>query len=216
MYLGDGDCKAFTAVKEEIAKLDEPWEITKLECVNHVAKRMYYHLSKRKEELKKTIVNPDGKTKGIGNRNHLTNDAMKKIQSYYGWIIYRSKGDAETMKQKILAMCDHLGSSDDNPMHTKCDIEYCKYLKAKKEGKEKEYKHQGDKHFHLPWYIMREIKEVFEKMSSIDLLKKCEHGKTQNVNECANSTVWNMLSKNGFANRYLVELVTSMATCMYN
>src|SRR5699024_1657377 len=49
-----------------------------------------------------------------------------------------------------------------------------------------------------------------------DLLEKTAHGKTQNANECANSTVWNLLSKNNFANRYLVELVVSMSTCLYN
>ena len=34
MYLGDGDSKAFSAAKEEISKLDDNWEIIKLECVN--------------------------------------------------------------------------------------------------------------------------------------------------------------------------------------
>src|SRR5699024_11156602 len=49
-----------------------------------------------------------------------------------------------------------------------------------------------------------------------DLLNKVAHGKTQNANECANSTVWNLLSKNGFANRVLVELTSFMAICLYN
>ena len=63
---------------------------------------------------------------------------------------------------------------------------------------------------------MEEVRSVFEKMSDQDLLEKCPHGKTTNANECANSTVWNILSKNGFANRYLVKLVVSMAKCLYN
>ena len=141
---------------------------------------------------------------------------IKKIQSYYGWIIYKCKGDAKKMQKQILAMCNHLGSSDENPKHFDCDPDSCGYLKAEAEGDATKYKHKGDKHFHLPEYITNEIYPVFEKMSNLDLLEKCEHGKTQNANECANSTVWNLLSKNGFANRDLLELVTSMATCMYN
>src|SRR5699024_6759518 len=49
-----------------------------------------------------------------------------------------------------------------------------------------------------------------------NLLSRVVHGKTQNANECFNSTVWNLLSKNGFANRPLVELAVYMAVCQYN
>ena len=47
-------------------------------------------------------------------------------------------------------------------------------------------------------------------------MKKVEHGLTQNRNESANSTIWHILSKNGFANRKLVELAVYMAICIYN
>src|SRR5690625_4561653 len=93
-YLGDGDSRAYTAVKKSISELleEEEWEITKLECVNHVAKRIYYQLGVRKGELKDVNVDPTSKKTGIGGRNLLTNVAVKKIQSYYSWIIYSSEG----------------------------------------------------------------------------------------------------------------------------
>ena len=47
-------------------------------------------------------------------------------------------------------------------------------------------------------------------------MKKVEHGLTQNRNESANSTIWNILSKNGFAERKLVELAVYMAICIFN
>src|SRR5690625_3529029 len=39
---------------------------------------------------------------------------------------------------------------------------------------------------------------------------------TENANECFNSTVWNLLSKNGFANHLLIKMSVNMAVCQYN
>ena len=64
--------------------------------------------------------------------------------------------------------------------------------------------------------IHPEIKEIFTSLGSVDFLKKVEHGLTQNRNESANSTIWHILSKNGFANRKLVELAVYMAICIFN
>jgi len=217
-YLGDGDSRAYTAVKKSISELpeEEKWEITKLECVNHVAKRIYYQLGVRKGELKDVNVDPTSKKTGIGGRNLLTNVAVKKIQSYYSWIIYSSEGDVKKMKKRIMAMCDHIGSTNQEPKHDECDPYYCKYMLAGAETKGGQDSYDHDKHFHIAPWVMEQVRPVFEKMSDDDLLEKTAHGKTQNANECANSTVWNLLSKNNFANRYLVELVVSMATCLYN
>ena len=71
-------------------------------------------------------------------------------------------------------------------------------------------------HFHIPRAVMAEVNDIFQELSRVDLLEKVAHGKTQNANECANSTIWNILSKNGFANRPLVELAAYMAVCLYN
>lgn len=42
------------------------------------------------------------------------------------------------------------------------------------------------------------------------------HGKSQNANESFNSTVWNLLPKNGFANLALVELAVYLAILQFN
>ena len=63
---------------------------------------------------------------------------------------------------------------------------------------------------------MSHFRDIFEALADVDLLTKIAHGKTQNSNECVNSTIWNILSKNGFGNRELVELVVNMAVCLYN
>ena len=45
-YLGDGDCRAFANVSKGV-----PWTMEKLECTNHVSKRISARLRKKKNEL---------------------------------------------------------------------------------------------------------------------------------------------------------------------
>src|SRR5699024_10051892 len=97
-YLGDGDSRAFKYCQEEALKISQDWIMVKLECVNHVAKRIYYNLNVRKGELRNVNVDPESAKTGIGGKNLLTDLAMKKIQSYYSWIIHSSNGDIQVMK----------------------------------------------------------------------------------------------------------------------
>ncbi len=212
-YLGDGDSKAFSLVKSTFGD-----DIKKLECVNHVAKRM----GKRLQERKKT-------TKGLGGKGGLTIEACKKIQAYYHWIITSSDGDADRMSRRVDALYKHISSSDSKPDHDLCEAQYCKYaseklerdqLMGKRKGKKKKmppmkYRHEAP-HFHIPADQMEKVKDIFEDLSRKELLSKVAHGKTQNSNECFNSTVWNLLPKNGFASRTLVEFAVYMAICQFN
>ncbi|KAH9392072.1 hypothetical protein TYRP_022096 [Tyrophagus putrescentiae] len=110
-YLGDGDSKAYALVNKTFN-----WTITKLECVNHVAKRMGARLLNRKKTVK-----------GLGgSRGTLTIEACKKIQSYYHTILTGSNGDVPLMQKRIEAMYRHISSSDDRPDHDLCD-EVCKF-----------------------------------------------------------------------------------------
>ncbi|GFW10892.1 uncharacterized protein TNCV_4458671 [Trichonephila clavipes] len=58
-YLGDGDCKAFDAVKKKNIYGNE-YPIEKLECIGHVMKRMGTRLRRLKAQLKGQILS-DGK-----------------------------------------------------------------------------------------------------------------------------------------------------------
>ncbi|GFX71216.1 uncharacterized protein TNCV_3409861 [Trichonephila clavipes] len=59
-YLGDGDCKAFDAVKKKNIYGNE-YPIEKLECIGHVMKRMGTRLRRLKAQLKGQILS-DGKS----------------------------------------------------------------------------------------------------------------------------------------------------------
>lgn len=204
-YLGDGDSRAFGRVKQQIGELDLDWTIEKLECANHIAKRIGARL---REAVKKI--------KGLGGRGggKLTVAVINQIQRYYTWIIYSSEGNVELMQKRILAMFDHIASSDDNPQHDNCDPFFCKYNKIIASDSDNVYYHED--HFHVRKDIMDQVKKIFVDLSSKDLMEKVAHRRTQNTNECANSTLWNLISKNGFSHRGVVELSAYMAVCFYN
>ncbi|GFW04652.1 uncharacterized protein TNCV_3897041 [Trichonephila clavipes] len=79
-YLGDGDCKAFDAVKKKNSYGNE-YPIEKLECIGHVMKRMGTRLRRLKAQLKGQILS-DGKC--LSGKNRLTEHEIDNLQSYYG------------------------------------------------------------------------------------------------------------------------------------
>lgn len=50
----------------------------------------------------------------------------------------------------------------------------------------------------------------------MSLLKKCLHGKTQNVNECFNKIVWDHCSKNVFVGREILEEAVYSSVGLFN
>lgn len=190
-YLGDGDSKAYQAVCDEKPYGDEV-NITKVECVGHIQKRVGTRLRKMKEKTKKL---PDGTP--LGGKSGLTLAAIKQLQNYYGLAIRRNTDSVEGMRTAIWALYFHVMSTDQNPTHQLCpkeDTTWCKYNAAKSKGEE--YAHK--KHFHLPEKIMTFIKPLFRDLSKPELLEKCLKGRTQNVNESFNNVVWSYVPKKVF------------------
>jgi hypothetical protein len=209
-YLGDGDSKAYAKARSSF-----DWDIEKLECTNHVAKRMGSRLRKCKLENKDVkLAVFGGKRKGLGGMHGLTDNAINKIQQFYSWIILNNTGDVDKMRRYIMAMYNHISSTDLEPKHDECHPTICKYLIAKSNNEA--YSHDDRQHFHIAPSVMEHVKHIFEDLAKPELLKKCVHGKTQNANECFNSVIWNFLPKNGFANRGLAEFATYLAVCIYN
>ncbi|XP_046680753.1 uncharacterized protein LOC124367720 [Homalodisca vitripennis] len=206
-YLGDGDSSSF----ESIVAL-KPYgntEIKKLECINHVSKRMGARLRRLKQDLKKQKLD-DGKS--LGGKNRLTDKKIDQIQSYYGKAIRENK-TVQDMRQAIWAIYCHTGSSDEKPEHRLCpqgEKSWCKYNKAKAEGKMYEHKNN------LPEPIMQAIKPIFKALIDPNLLKKCTHGKTQNVNESVNSVIWTRIPKNNFVTLQTLEFGVFEAVASYN
>lgn len=210
-YLGDGDSKAYTTVANS-----NPYgpdiQIEKLECINHVQKRMGSRLRTLKSKLGKEKLS-DGKT--IGGHRRLTDSRINEIQTYYGLSIRRNLTSVQDMKTAIWASYFHLSSSNENPTHELCPSEagtWCKYRKSIIEGKP--YDH--DKHTHLPSDIMKAVKPIFQDLSNPILLAKCSHGGTQNVSESLNSVIWQRIPKNIFVSLQTLKLGVYDAVSAYN
>jgi len=92
-FLEDGDSRAFANAKANLS-----WDIDKLECTNHVSKRMGSRLRKRKLEIKDLKLIAKGRRKGLEGQWWLTDAAIDKIQSFYSFIIYESKGGVDAKK----------------------------------------------------------------------------------------------------------------------
>lgn len=128
-YLGDGDSKGFANVLE-----NNPYgvdvNITKLECVDHVQKRLGSRLRRMKKDKKK-IKLKDGK--GLGGKGRLTDEEIDNLQRYYGLAIRRNLESTKSMSNAIWATYYHKLSTDEKPHHDRCPAgkdSWCKYKKA--------------------------------------------------------------------------------------
>ena len=63
----------------------------------------------------------------------------------------------------------------------------------------------------IPKSIVEFIKPVFQDLSKTDLLSKCTHGLTQNVNECLNGLIWDRCPKSTYVEKETVALATYLA-----
>ncbi|GFS67454.1 uncharacterized protein TNCV_1610351 [Trichonephila clavipes] len=208
-YLGDGDCKAFDAVKKKNIYGNE-YPIEKLECIGHVMKRMGTRLRRLKAQLKGQILS-DGKC--LSGKNRLTEHEIDNLQSYYGSTIRRNHSSVQNMRQAIWAIFLHKLSTDEYHQHGFCPIgedSWCGFKKAEASGKS--YKHKNS----LPVAVVEAMRPIFRDLSHPDLLKKCLHGKTQNPNESFHNVVWSRVPKATFVQIETLSLGVYDAVCSFN
>jgi hypothetical protein len=200
-FIGDGDVNAHKKVCES-----EPYgpetNITKLECVGHVQKR----LGTRLRNLKKKSSVP------LGGRNKLTDKKIDQLQQFYGNAIRENKNNLAEMRKAVWAVYFHYASSDDEPCHGLCSISWCKYKQAERDGQLEGFRHKGN----LPPDVCSEIKPVFKDLTHPDLLKRCLQGCTQNANESLNSTVWKYCTKKKNHGLKSVETAVAIAVSVFN
>ncbi|GFT33278.1 uncharacterized protein TNCV_4767581 [Trichonephila clavipes] len=208
-YLGDGDCKAFDAVKKKNIYGNE-YPIEKLECIGHVMKRMGTRLRRLKAQLKGQILS-DGKC--LSGKNRLTEHEIDNLHSYYVSAIRRNHSSVQNMRQAIWAIFLHKLSTDEYHQHVFCPIRedsWCGFKKAEASGKS--YKHKNS----LPVAVVEAMRPIFRDLSHPDLLKKCLHGKTQNPNESFHNVVWSRVPKATFVQIETLSLGVYDAVCSFN
>lgn len=101
--MGDGDSKAFPTISE-LMPYDPHFQVQKLECVNHIQKRMRTGVRKKKKKERRGVKLDH--VKGIRGCGHLSNEAIDKIQTIYGLGIRRNA----SYQQEVWATYFHLAS----------------------------------------------------------------------------------------------------------
>ena len=203
--LGDGDAKTHAAV---VAM--DPYDgvgIEKVECVNHVSKRMG-------TALRNLVSEHKGTDSTLGGRGKLTNDRIDELTGYYGRAIKDNVGNLEGMQRAVWASFFHTISTDEDPHHSHCPDgpnSWCKYKRAEYHDVPPPPRKNP-----LPRGVGLFLPPVYKRLGSVELLKKCLLGKTQNANECFHSTLWHILPKVSWAGRKSVETAAAIAVPQFN
>lgn len=117
------------------------------------------------------------------------------------------------MKKLIWAAYFHSASTDESPQHGLCPPElptFCKFHKARLQNKI----HKHSKAF--PYAILEAIKPVYRALTQDELLNKCLHGKTRNVNESFNNVIWTRCPKMVFVGLNVLKIGVYDAVLLYN
>ena len=132
-----------------------------------------------------------------------------------GMAICQNVGNLYGMKKSIGALLYHYSENKDLEVrHQLCpkgENSWCKYQSDKVIGK-KTYKDN----FTIPLVKRDEIEPIFTDLSSDQLLTKCLHGRTQNVNEALNQLIWKKFPKDVFVERFTLEIGVASAVINFN
>ena len=178
--LSDGDSVAFNAVANAKPYGDER-PISKLECVNHVHKRMGTALRKLAKEEK------------LGGKGHgrLTLQKCDKLQGYFRGAVLNNRGSEDELRNAVWASWFHCISTDEHPHHLRCPPglhSWCFFQRALAHGQDPP-PHRENLTTALSYDVGQKLVPLYRRMTSSDLLKRVLHGKTQNANEAFNSVL---------------------------
>jgi hypothetical protein len=134
-------------------------------------------------------------SKPLGNKSHLTQPAIDRLQNYYGLAIRTKANNLEVMKRAMWALLFHKLLTNEKPQHGVCASggdNWCKFNNGASSGVAYELKH------YLRAGVMDSIKVVFRDLAGVDPLKKCFDTKNHNRNGHVNSVIWTRISKTVF------------------
>lgn len=222
-FVGDGDSNAYLALQKlNSGKGPYPHSpVIKHECVNHIHKRMGTRLRKVKKDASTYTTTRTGKHQRRSLlAGKLTDDAIDKLQSYYG-IALRNKHESVQEKAKAAwASFFHHAATDKDPCHNHCpkgETSWCKYNQAvAKEEVPPSHTRMGLLFSKMTYEEKDIVKQVYRELASPNLLQKCMGGQTQNPNESLHSSVWNKCPKAKFAGLARVVFISQVTVLEHN
>ena len=151
----------------------------------------------------------------LGGRGRLTEKLINTLQNAMGMAIRQNVGNMYGMKKSIGALLYHYSENEDlEKRHHVCprgEKSWCKYQQDKVTGKNTYKAKVG-----IAVAIHDKIKPIFLDLSSDELLSKCIHGRTQNVNESLNQLIWKRCPKDVYVERFTLEIGVASAVISFN
>lgn len=209
--VADGDAKTLSHLND--LDIYEGKKIDKVECLNHVAKRLGTGLRNLVKDYVGTDTPLGGRTRG-----NLPVPVINKLTSYYRNNIIRNIGDIYKMKTAIFSTLDHCKSTDEKPDHNKCPKgkeSWCFFQRATAEGRVPE-SHEDRIRTPLSESTVHKMIPLYTRLSTDDLLTRCLPGRTQNANEALHNVIWSKCSKRVYASKVKLELGLFEAISLYN
>ena len=215
VLLSDGDNKTLASINDNLKPYGDT-KVEKLDCVNHVHKRM----GKGLRELLKSNA------KITGGRGGLTKPKIKQLTDYYKIAIMSNttkskdekviKQHIKSMKKSILASLYHsVYNKNPKTMHKYCPVEWCQYKKDIN-NKTLLYDHAAVENKRLPNKFLKHMLPLYERLSTDALLKGCVPGLTQNQNESFNATIWKRCPKERLFGASAVQRALTFAIVTWN
>lgn len=203
--LGDGDAKTHQKLLNE--NVYDGFPIEKIECVNHVTKRLG-------TALRALVDKRKAQGQPIGGKGKLTADRIKKLTNYYSRAIKDNSGNLDAMVNAVWASFFHTLSSDASHNHELCPdgpTSWCFFKRAQANNMEPR-PHSKE----LPASVGEALKPVYQRLGDPQLLSRCLQGKTQNSNEAFHSVLWRLCPKERWASLHSVETALAIAVQQFN
>ena len=163
-------------------KFGDQYPLHKEDCIRHIQKRMGTALRNYKNKSKGSKPS-DGK--GVGGAGQLTNSTIDHMQTYYRYTIRNNKGNTEEVQKAIWPIYYHMipGPESDSKDEQHRPGSWCKYQRDHMTNT-----NNYDRKKCLP-FVFRELKHIFVRLFSSEILSKCQCGLTQNQNKSPKSFV---------------------------
>ena len=113
----------------------------------------------------------------------------------------------------------HCSSSDQDPKHDLCprgEDSWCFYQAAVSKGETPPSHSEMKIFFSLPPEQLDLVKNVYNRLTSDEMMKRCLQGLTQNPNESFHSRIWKYCPKHFNATKRKLNFAAAVATADYN
>ena len=134
-----------------------------------------------------------------------------RLQIALASTIRKYRHDLDLLFERSWAIFWHKYSTNDDPHHDFCNIDWCGYLKSVRDGTPYNHAHHA-----LPRPVLNAVRPVFDNLCSRESLARVLNASTQNPNEGFHSLVWLMSPKHKASSGTTFGIACSFAITIFN